>query len=367
MHIAFVLPSLHGGGAEFVVRQWLSVLSNDGHEVTVYVYARDQPRVAIPQGTAVHTYPGHWGSMRLVFMPAWLRIRIRRDTPDVVVSLLPFSNVISLIAMRVGVHSEVTLMISERNVPSLQVDNTKRRDQVTAWLARRLYRRANGALAISHPVATNLVSTFGVRPERVFVVPNPVVLSPDPAIDTPGPPPGDLHVVFVGRQVKQKRPQLFLHVLAELSSREITVRGTVIGDGPLRESTELESKRLGLSVSFLGWKEPWWGAVDNVDCLLLTANVEGFANVLVEAAAAGIPSVASSRALGVADAIVPGITGELAMEDSPQAYAEAILRAALLDPGSTADLRSWFARFSTARSTSSLLAALQAVRGPVQS
>lgn len=144
------------------------------------------------------------------------------------------------------------------------------------------------------------------------------------------------------------------------------MRGTVIGDGPLRESTELESSQLGLNVSFLGWKEPWWEAVSDVDCLVLTANDEGLANVLVEAAAAGIPSVASSRALGVADAIVPGITGELAMGDSPHAYADAVLSAAPLVLTSTIHIGAWLNRFSTTGSTATLLAALRAVTEPTQ-
>jgi glycosyltransferase involved in cell wall biosynthesis len=178
--------------------------------------------------------------------------------------------------------------------------------------------------------------------------------------------PEHLHLVFVGRQVSQKRPHLFLDVLRELAQRGVTVRGTVIGEGPLRESTEVESSRLGLSVSFLGWKEPWWEAVADVDCHVLTADVEGFANVLVEAAAAGIPSVASSRALGVADAILPGITGELAMNASPQAYADAVLSAAPLVLTSTIHLGPWLDRFSTTRSTATLLAALRAVTEPTQ-
>jgi glycosyltransferase involved in cell wall biosynthesis len=173
--------------------------------------------------------------------------------------------------------------------------------------------------------------------------------------------PNDLHLVHVGRHVAQKRPHLFLEVIQELVGRGVAVRGSVIGDGPMRESTELKSAELGLDVSFLGWREPWWEAVSNVDCLVLTANVEGLGNVLIEAAATGIPSVASSRALGVADAIVPGITGELALTDDPQAYADSVLRAAALDLDSPSNVGAWLERFSWARSTDILLDALRAI------
>lgn len=361
MHIAIVTPNLHGGGAEAIARQWISELRDRSHSITVYAYGRDQPSVDLPGAVSVHRLSHVGGPLRPALMPRWLRDRVRRDDPDVVLSLMTFSNVISLLALKVGTRSSVPLMVSEHNVQSLQSVNVRRRERLTVWLARRLYRHADGALAVSHPVAAELVAAFRVPAQRVFVVPNPVVASPSATGEATPPPPKDLHLVLVGRHAKQKRPHLFLQVLHELARRGIATRGTVIGDGPLRESTELEASRLELDVSFLGWREPWWEAVTDVDCLVLTANAEGLANVLVEAAAAGIPSVASSRALGVADAIVPGITGELALGDSPQAYADAVVDAAALDLTSAVDIGGWLGHFSSAHSTATLLAALDSI------
>lgn len=367
MHIAIVTPNLHGGGAESIAREWITELRSQGHPITVYAYGREQPRVKLPHGTVTHRLSPRGGPARPAFMPGWLRNRIRQDNPDVVLSLMTFSNVISLLALKVSAHSAVPLMVSEHNVQSLQAMNVRRRDRLTVWLARRFYSHATGALAVSHPVAAELVAAFRVPAQRVFVVPNPVVASLASAIDTAHPTPKELHLILVGRHARQKRPLLFLDVLYELAQRGVTVRGTVIGDGPLRKSMELKASALGLDVSFLGWKEPWCEAVSDVDCLVLTANAEGLANVLIEAAAAGIPSVASSRALGVADAIVPGITGELALGDSPQAYADAVLSAARLVLTSTVDIRAWLNRFSTSHSTATLLAALGAITGDAHS
>jgi glycosyltransferase involved in cell wall biosynthesis len=361
IHIAIVTPNLHGGGAEAIAREWITEFRDRGHAVTVYAYDREQPRVDLPPGVTIHKLSPRGGPIRPALMPRWLRDRVRRDDPDVVMSLMTFSNVISLLALKAGSRSAVPLMVSEHIVQTPHVANVGRRDRLTDWLAHRMYRRASGAVAVSHAVAAELVSAFRIPGKNVFVVPNPVVLSRSPATGPTEELPNDLHLVHVGRHVAQKRPHLFLDVIYELAGRGVAVRGSVIGDGPMRESTELKSAELGLNVSFLGWKEPWWDAVSNVDCLVLTANVEGLANVLVEAAAAGIPSVASSRALGVGDAILPGITGELALTDDPQAYADAVLRAARLELSSPVDLGAWLDRFSPARSTSILLDALSAI------
>jgi glycosyltransferase involved in cell wall biosynthesis len=361
MHIAIVTPNLHGGGAEAIAREWITELRADGHPITVYAYDREQPSVDLPPGVTIHRLSHRGGPFRPALMPRWLRDRVRRDDPDVVLSLMTFSNVISLLALKAGSRSAVPLMVSEHIVQTPHVANVGRRDRLTDWVAHRMYRRASGAVAVSHAVAAELVSAFRIPGKNVFVVPNPVVRSRSPAAEPAEEVPKDLHLVHVGRHVAQKRPHLFLDVVHELVGRGVAVRGSVIGDGPMRESTELKSAELGLDVSFLGWREPWWEAVSNVDCFVLTANVEGLANVLIEAAAAGIPSVASSRALGVGDAIVPGITGDLALTDDPQAYADAVLRAAHLQLNSPVDLRAWLDRFSPARSTSILLDALSAI------
>jgi glycosyltransferase involved in cell wall biosynthesis len=350
-----------GGGAEAIARQWITELRSQGHAVTIYAYGREQPRVALPIGTASHTLTSRGGLIRPALMPIWLRARVRRDHPDVVLSLMTFSNVVALLALKFASHTTTPVLVSEHNVPTAQAVNIRRRDRVTDWLARRLYRRATGALAVSHPVAAELVAGFGVPPGRIFVVPNPVVAQPAKAEEAAYDAPADLHLLLVGRLVAQKRPHLFLDVIHELAERGVRVRATVIGEGPLRSSTELQSHQRGLDVSFLGWREPWWTSVSEVDCLVLTANAEGLANVLIEAAAAGIPSVASSRALGVADAIVPGITGELVLGDSPAAYSDAVLRAIRLTLTGQMDLSDWLDRFSSSRSTNILLEALYAI------
>jgi glycosyltransferase involved in cell wall biosynthesis len=77
--------------------------------------------------------------------------------------------------------------------------------------------------------------------------------------------------------------------------------------------------------------------------VLLPSDREGFGNVLVEAAAVGVPSVAVSGALGVADAIVPGITGELALGSSASDLADAVQRASELKVDG---IEAWLERFS---------------------
>jgi glycosyltransferase involved in cell wall biosynthesis len=359
LHVGILIPGLHAGGAEFVARQWITEMAALGHRVTVYVYDVNQPRVELPADVVVHRFTTRLRAARYGLLPMWLHRRVTEDSPDVLVSLLVYSNVVALLTWALYDHDDIPLLVSERNMPSLQGLTARGRSRLTFWLARRLYRRAAGVLAISHPVGGDLVSAFNVAADRLYVVPNPVI-SHGPRTTEAYDAPTNLHICFVGRLVNQKRPSLFLEVLEALAQRGISVRGTVVGGGVLRDRTERESLRLGLDVAFLGWQEPWWEAVGEVHCLVLTASFEGLANVLVEAAAAGIPSVACSRALGVADALLPGITGELAMTDDPDSFADAVLRACARPPAGQLDLQGWLDHFSSSRSTASLLTAIRA-------
>lgn len=330
-----------------------------GNHVTVYVYDRDQPAVNIPDGVVVNRFCPRWRSTRYALLPLWFHRQVRHDRPDVVLSLLTYSNVVALLTWMLFRHKSLPLVISEHNTPSLQWSHARTRDRITFWLARRLYRRATGVLAVSHPVAGDLVSTLHVSAERLFIVQNPIIPnSPSPRSASDFVMPKRLHLAFVGRLVDQKRPSLFLEVLRTLAQRNIHVRATIIGDGPLRTDTETKARDTGLDVFFAGWREPWWEAASELDCIVVTASFEGLGNVLIEAAAVQIPCVACSRALGVADAILPGVTGELTMTDHPDDYADAVLRA-WSRRTSNDRLDGWLDHFSSERSTIRLLTALR--------
>lgn len=354
MRIGFAISSLHGGGAEFVVRRWTAQLLAEGHEVTLLTYEPGEDGARVPAGAAHRHFPRRSRAARWLGLGTWLRAEAVAAELDVLVTLLTFTNVAALL----GRGASPPIVISERNVPSTYLPLEGRTGRLERRLAQLAYRRAQAAVAISHPVAGDLVGGYGIAPERCFVVPNPVT---DVAPPAPVPPDGrPLHLVFAARLHVQKRPELFLAVVEELRRRGHAVRGSVVGDGPLRPELEARARRLGSPVAFLGWREPWWEAPDGQpDCLVLPSSVEGFGNVLVEATVAGIPAVALSSALGVADAVVPGMTGELAATDDPAELADAVLRA--VGGLDAAPRDRWLSRFSAPESTRVLLAVLRHV------
>jgi glycosyltransferase involved in cell wall biosynthesis len=104
--------------------------------------------------------------------------------------------------------------------------------------------------------------------------------------------PDDRVVGGIGRMVSQKRFDRWLHVLSELPD---DVKGVLIGDGPLRPDLHARAAALGVAdrLRFTGFLPSVWAALPALDVLLLSSDTESMANVMLEAMAAGVPTVST--------------------------------------------------------------------------
>ena len=103
-------------------------------------------------------------------------------------------------------------------------------------------------------------------------------------------------VGHVGRFMAQKNHRFLVEVFADLARRRTDVVLILVGAGPLRPEVEQQVHRLGLQerMRFLGLRQDLPTVLASLDVLVMPSLYEGFPVVLVEAQAAGIPSVVSS-------------------------------------------------------------------------
>jgi glycosyltransferase involved in cell wall biosynthesis len=372
--ILFVVSSLHGGGAEFVARTWMGALAERGYQVTVVLVSDSlNPREHLPAGVRLLRITAPEGQIAKANA---LRAMLFATKPDIAIALQTHPNLVLLAASLTMPSAErPKVVISERNIVSLGLDGASISHRTKVLAAKRLYRLADHVIAISHPVAAELVAGFGVAGDRVTVVPNPATakVSADGATDAAAWPalrrrPGverGLQIVLACRLVAQKRPMLAIDAAVELVRRGIPVEVVAFGDGPLLPGLTDAADRAGVDFWHHGWVENWFADVGDNAVVLLPSDREGFGNVLVEAAAAGYPSVAVSGALGVADAIVPGITGELALSAGASDLADAIVRAAGL-PVDPTQIEPWLRRFSVEASVAALESVLRRTVGTAE-
>jgi glycosyltransferase involved in cell wall biosynthesis len=341
MKVLFAVPCLSGGGAQFVTSQWARYLALQGDEVTVYTTHPEARDVAPPGVVLVQAPIG-----RFVAQTRDLARYLRSHPVDVVVTLMPYWNLIGIAAVHTLGTRRPKIVISGRTLAhSLRkvFGGAYARKQ---WLARRLYRFADLFVAISHPVGAEAIAEYNLEPGQVSVVPNPAIAKLQDrsgARSGVARPTDRLDVVVPARLVPQKRPLIAVDVAAALSSSCEGVTLHFFGVGPLEDDIKARARVLGVDAVMHGWVPNWFDACPSGSVVLLASDVEGFGNVLVEAAAAGFKSVVSSRCMGGADAVVPGLTGEVIAGDSVEEYKAAVLAAAAEEVG---DIAPWLRRFS---------------------
>jgi glycosyltransferase involved in cell wall biosynthesis len=119
-------------------------------------------------------------------------------------------------------------------------------------------------------------------------------------------------VGIVARQVVQKRIDVFLHSIDILRQFQPQLVAVVVGSGPERESLERLTRQLGCAgvVRFTGERHDAQSLMPAFDVLCLSSDTEGAPNVLLEAAAWGLP-VVSTAVGGVSEVVQDGVTGHL--------------------------------------------------------
>ncbi len=141
-------------------------------------------------------------------------------------------------------------------------------------------------------------------------------------------------IITVCRLVPRKGVDVLLRALPTILLKIPQVVLLVVGDGPERTALQRLAAALGLtsSVRFLGrvsradlLKTLRLGDVFALTPREIGNDIEGFGMAYIEAAAAGLPAVAS-RSGGVPEAVLDGVTGLLVPPDDPPETAQALLR-----------------------------------------
>jgi sugar transferase (PEP-CTERM/EpsH1 system associated) len=125
-------------------------------------------------------------------------------------------------------------------------------------------------------------------------------------------PTDALVVGTVGRLTEVKRQHLLIQAVAQLTRRLPSLRLLLVGDGPLRNQLERLAQDLGVAdlVHFAGYQPDPEQFYQAMDVFALTSQSEGIPQALIEAAASGLPAVAS-RVGGVPEVIEDGRSGLL--------------------------------------------------------
>jgi glycosyltransferase involved in cell wall biosynthesis len=184
--------------------------------------------------------------------------------------------------------------------------------------------RAAAVVTVSHANARAIVERFGVVPARVRVIPsgiNSAYFHPN------GPPATPPWIVCVARLAPVKNLDLLLVACAQLRAHGVAFRAVIVGDGRARADLEASRARLRLdeTVELAGAARQdrvrrYW---QRASVAALTSDSEGMPVSLMEAAACGIPAVATAVG-GVPELVDDGVSGLLVPAGDASALATAL-------------------------------------------
>lgn len=193
--------------------------------------------------------------------------------------------------------------------------------KIASWLSLRIPR----FIAANSQAAIYSAMSLGVSSRRLQLLSN--VVDTDhfkPLIRVNQP----IRLLAVGRLIQQKRFDRFISVLAQLLKyTHLSVTGTIVGGGPLRDELEHCALQAGLlpdKLEFVGSIDDTAHYYRKADIFVLTSDWEGTPNVLLEAMASGLPVIAT-RVGGVSDIIQNGKTGYLIAPEDEELMVEKLV------------------------------------------
>lgn len=336
-----------GTSAKTLLRGQLAWLAGRGWEVSLAADPDAQAHAAAQaQGVTLHPLP----MVRPVSPRAdlasfgrWL-VLLWRERPDVVNVSTPKAGLLGGVAAWV-------LRVPRRVyvIRGLRLEGVRGPGRAVLWAAEKVAcLAATDVVAVSASLARACVRHRLVRPGRIWLVgegssngvdagavaARVAAVDPSSLREDLGLAPDDFVVGFVGRLTADKGLATLVGALRDPRLPD-HVRLLVVGSAEDEASvTALAS--LGPRVRVVGWTDDVWAHYAAMDVLCLPTRREGFPNVVLEAAAAGVPSLVT-RATGAVDAVVDHETGRLFGVDDAAALAGLLIEV-VQNP---ADLARW--------------------------
>lgn len=339
LKVLMVAQSTHGGGAEQVAAHWRRILHEHGVDLKLVVLEPPQSEPQRRRRDAIdETFVLPRGPLRRVRA---LRKIAKTWGADTALGVLSYPNILTQIAC-LGLPTRV--VISEHTVPTILLKSSGLKQRIQLYIAKLIYRKADAVVAVSHGVAADLRLNFRVNPTRLWVMPNQIFeekrIANKPNFDQS--PTRRFQLIVPGRITRAKRPDYIIGIVEQLEARGHSVTVEFIGDA--RDGYPVDTLINSTShVRISSWRDDWAKNAEPGSIVVLPSHVEGFGNVLVEAAQQELISVVGSNSIGAADAVIDGVTGVLVSPDLPEAFADGIEQASLIEFGK---LPGWIERFS---------------------
>lgn len=296
--VAIFLPSLTGGGTERVMVTLANGMAARGFAVDLVLASKQGPYLkdVAPAVRVVDLQAGR------VIKSLWPLVRyLRREQPAAMLAAMNHANVVAVLAQRVA-KVPTRSVVSERTNISTGVARARGlAARVVYRLVPRLYRLADGVVAVSQGAARDLEAFARLPAGSVQAIYNPFDLErmarlageavPHPWLQLGQPPV----VLAVGRLTEPKDFATLIRAFAALRT-QCQARLLILGEGELRPELETLARTCGLGADDFqmpGFTDNPYAYMARAALFVLSSRWEGLPGVLIEAMACGAPVVST--------------------------------------------------------------------------
>ncbi len=325
--LAIFLPGLYDGGAERILLNLSAGIAARGYPVDLVLARAEGPYMAeIPATVRLIDLKA---ARVLTCLPALVRY-LRSEQPVALLSAL-YANPVAICAKSIA-NVPVRVIVSEHNtLTSVSSGENDLRWKLYPSLAHWLYPLADGIIAVSKGVASDLAIATKLPPDSINVIYNPIV-TPDlieksrVPLEHPWFRPGEPPVVLgVGRLTTQKAFDVLIAAFAQMRKSK-PAHLLILGEGEDRPMLEALIRKSGLEqeVSLPGFVPNPYPYFAQAALFVLSSRWEGLPTVLVEAMALKTPIISTDCPSGPREILENGKYGVLVPVDDQSALALAM-------------------------------------------
>lgn len=293
MKVLHIIPSLASGGAEKMLVDIVKEMKKENIEIEVAVLT--QKDNFFGNKLSKLNIPIHYGPTEKVYSIKnifFLSKLVRNNNYDIIHTHLFAPQLFVPIALKIGNNKDIKLITTEHST-----HNRRRDKKIFFQLDRWMYRQYDSIIAITNGTKNEL---FGYLPEtynKTIVINNGIDINqyryakPLKSLKEDYQIPKENKLVLMVAAMREQKDHETLIRASKLLPDDFTV--IFVGDGERFQKVKEYANLYGKNIVFLGKRSDVPSIMASSDIFVLSSKWEGFGLVVVEAAASGLPVVAS--------------------------------------------------------------------------
>ncbi len=300
MHLAFLIPTLHRGGAEKIAANLSIAFPRDWK--IIFVLFEDKVEYTHRGDIVVLNTPLNRGFIKdaLSLVKAAFRLRklINKERIDVVMSFDEMAGIVNIFG---GKRQILTIHKSLK-----QADKQKGFvKKLFANIIRKFYSQACKIIAVSDGIKKELIES-GIPEDKVIRIYNPHDIKEirKKSREKPEVEIKSNYIINIGRLENQKGQWHLIRAFKEVVKEFPSLKLVIVGKGPLGKYLKKLSSNLGLDKNVIIFEKRFkniFPIIRNAEFVVLSSLFEGFPNIMIESLALGKPVVSTNCFYGPAE------------------------------------------------------------------